>query len=210
MPAFTSPSDHPITCFGRPHGRRILLTKRRGTRLFRTIQLYDRRPAIRGGGHDPRAADAGAVKTRLVVVAVVLLQHLGRDHVGREYPGCVYEPGPRAKPLPAAREHGKAAPGVARAFRARGEGHFFCAAVARLSFRRRTRFSAACARSRLGAAAEGERGQLGGCGAARYGLAAMALAGCEQLLATLAQRRVPGKRCVAYSIAGFLVCLLCR
>ena len=50
-----------------------VLTKRRGARLFRTIQLYDRRPAIRGGGHDPRAADAAAVKTRLVVVAVVLL-----------------------------------------------------------------------------------------------------------------------------------------
>ena len=49
--------------------RRILLTKRRGTRLFRTIQLYDRRPS----GHDPRAADAAAVKTRLMVVAVVLL-----------------------------------------------------------------------------------------------------------------------------------------
>ena len=73
-----------------PRRRRILLTKRRGTRLFRTIQLYDRRPAIRGGGHDPRAADAGAVKTRLVVVAVVLLEHLARYHIGREYPGCVY------------------------------------------------------------------------------------------------------------------------
>ena len=57
-----------------PRRRRILLTKRRGTRLFRTIQLYyHRRPAIRGSGHDPRAADAAAVKTRLVVVAVVLL-----------------------------------------------------------------------------------------------------------------------------------------
>ena len=52
-----------------PRRRRILLTKRRGTRLFRTIQLYDRRPS----GHDPRAADAAAVKTRLMVVAVVLL-----------------------------------------------------------------------------------------------------------------------------------------
>ena len=72
-----------------PRRRRILLTKRRGTRLFRTIQLYDRRPAIRGGGHDPRAADAGAVKTRLVVVAVVLLEQLGRYHIGREYPGRV-------------------------------------------------------------------------------------------------------------------------
>ena len=73
-----------------PRRRRILLTKRRGTRLFRTIQLYYRRPAIRGGGHDPRAADAGAVKTRLVVVAVVLLQELARHHIGREYPGRVH------------------------------------------------------------------------------------------------------------------------
>ena len=73
-----------------PRRRRFLLTKRRGTRLFRTIQLYDRRPAIRGGGHDPRAADAGAVKTRLVVVAVVLLEHLGRDHIRGKYSGCVY------------------------------------------------------------------------------------------------------------------------
>ena len=54
--------------------RRILRERGVGrTRLFRTIQLYDRRPAMRGGGHDPRAADAAAVKTRLVVVAVVLL-----------------------------------------------------------------------------------------------------------------------------------------
>ena len=98
-----------------PRRRRILLTKRRGTRLFRTIQLYDRRPAIRGGGHDPRAADAAAVKTRLVVVAVVLLQHLGRDHVGRENSRRVNEPRPRAKPLPAAREHWEAAPRVAGA-----------------------------------------------------------------------------------------------
>ena len=128
-----------------PRRRRILLTKRRGTRLFRTIQLYDRRPAIRGGGHDPRAAGTAAVKTRLVVVAVVLLQHLGRDHIGREDAGCIYQTGPRAKALPAAREHREAAPRIARAFRARGEGHFFCAAVARLSFRRRARFSAACA-----------------------------------------------------------------
>ena len=73
-----------------PRRRRILLTKRRGTRLFRTIQLYDRRPAIRGGGHDPRAADAAAVKTRLVVVAVVLLEHLARYHIGREDPGSIY------------------------------------------------------------------------------------------------------------------------
>ena len=132
MPAFTSPSDHPITCFGRPHGRRILLTKRRGTRLFRTIQLYDRRPAIRGGGHDPRAADAAAVKTRLVVVAVVLLEHLARYHIGREYPGSIYQPRPRAKPLPAAREHWEAAPRVAGALGARGEGHILlsgCSAV---------------------------------------------------------------------------------
>ena len=56
-----------------PRRRRILLTKRRGTRLFRTIQLYDRHPAMRGSDHDPRAADAAAVKTRLMVVAVVLL-----------------------------------------------------------------------------------------------------------------------------------------
>ena len=69
--------------------RRILLTKRKGTRLFRTIQLYDRRPAIRGGGHDPRAADAAAVKTRLMVVAVDLLEHLARHHIGREDAGCV-------------------------------------------------------------------------------------------------------------------------
>ena len=51
---------------------------------------YDRRPAIRGGGHDPRAADAAAVKTRLVVVAVVLLEQLGRYHIGREYPGSIH------------------------------------------------------------------------------------------------------------------------
>ena len=152
-----------------PRRRRILLTKRRGTRLFRTIQLYDRRPAIRGGGHDPRAADAVAVKTRLMVVAVVLLEHLARYHIGREYPGSIYQTGPRAKPLPAAREHREAAPGVAGAFGARGEGHlFFCAAVARLSFRRRARFSAACARSRLGAAAEGVR-EGSSAGAARRG-----------------------------------------
>ena len=99
-----------------PRRRRILLTKRRGTRLFRTIQLYDRRPAIRGGGHDPRAADAGAVKTRLVVVAVVLLQQFRCDHVGREDAGCIYQTGPRAKALPAAREHREAAPRVAGAF----------------------------------------------------------------------------------------------
>ena len=73
-------------------------------------------PGIRGGGHDPRAADAGAVKTRLVVVAVVLLEHLGSDHVGREYPGSINQTGPRAEALPAAREHGEAAPRVAGAF----------------------------------------------------------------------------------------------
>ena len=80
----------PITWSGRLDSADDALTKRRGTRLFRTIQLYDRRPAIRGGGHDPRAADAAAVKTRLVVVAVVLLEHLARYHIGREDPGSIY------------------------------------------------------------------------------------------------------------------------
>jgi hypothetical protein len=58
-----------------------------------------------------------------VVVAVVLLQQFGRDHVGREYPGRVDESRPGTEALPAAREHGKAAPGVAGAFRAGREGH---------------------------------------------------------------------------------------
>ena len=133
--AFTSPSELQSHGSSRPRRRRILLTTRRGTRLFRTIQLYDRRPAIRGGGHDPRAADAAAVKTRLVVVAVVLLEHLARHHIGREYPGCVYESGPRAKPLPAAREHRETAPRIARAFRARCKRHilllFFFARLSR-------------------------------------------------------------------------------
>ena len=39
-------------------GRRILRDS--ATRCFRTIQLYDHRPA-RHGGHDPRAAGAAAV-----------------------------------------------------------------------------------------------------------------------------------------------------
>ena len=133
-----------------PRRRRILLTKRRGTRLFRTIQLYDRRPAIRGGGHDPRAADAAAVKTRLVVVAVVLLQHLARYHIGREDAGCIYQTGPRAKALPAAREHREAAPRVAGALGARSEGHIlFCATV--LFFLLRAAFLLhAAPRARLG------------------------------------------------------------
>ena len=132
------------------------------TRVFRTRQLYDL-PAIRGGGRQEARA--------LVVVAVVLFQELRGDHVGREYPGSIYQTGPRAKPLPAAREHGKAAPGVARAFGARGEGHLFFARLSRAVFLLR----AAAARSRLSARRLKVReGKLGGRrGAARargYGL----------------------------------------
>ena len=109
------------------------------TRVFRTRQLYDL-PAIRGGGRQEARA--------LVVVAVVLFQELRGDHVGRENARRVNESGPRAKPLPAAREHREAAPRVAGAFGARGEGHFCslarggvraAACVRRRNVRRRAR-----------------------------------------------------------------------
>ena len=126
-----------------PRGRRILSSSSARavrTRVFRTRQLYDL-PAIRGGGRQEARA--------LVVVAVVLFQELRGDHVGREDSGSIYQPGPRAEALPAAGEHREAAPGVARAFGAGGEGHIFARLLRGFSSARGSS-AGGSARTRLG------------------------------------------------------------
>ena len=128
--------------------------------MFRTRQLYDL-PAICGGGRQEARA--------LVVVAVVLFQELRGDHVGRENARRVNESGPRAKPLPAAREHREAAPRVAGAFGARGEGHFVLLPAAACVRRRACGGERAAASAQRPGAAEAREGKLG----ARRGAAEM-------------------------------------